>query len=112
MGGGGHFYPLLKGPRVNIFILFFRHLVFYTDEQAALLKKARTTYLDGTFKIVRKPFCQLFSIHVFIKKGQAMKQIPVAFVLMSKKRAVDYEYIMSAIKDLLEVNMCFWTYRV
>ena len=79
--------------------------MFYTDEQASLLKKARTIYLDGTFKIVRKPFCQLFSVHVFIKGGQSMKQIPVAFVLMSKKRAVDYEYIMSAIKDLLEVNM-------
>ena len=44
-----------------------RHLVFATDTQLSLLKKAKTWYIDATFKVVKEPFNQLFTIHAFIR---------------------------------------------
>ena len=95
------------------FLIFFqkdilvsekRHLLFATAHQLELLKKSRRWYLDGIFKVVKAPFTQLMSIHAFIKQGDTQKQLPLAFVLMSCKTKIDYEAVLSAIKDLLEEN--------
>lgn len=43
-----------------------RHLIFATEEQLSLLSKANHWYTDATFKIVRRLFTQLFSIHTFV----------------------------------------------
>ena len=59
------------------FISSFRHLVFYTDTQAALLCQAKTWYLDGTFKVLSLPFTQLFTMNAFITKGRTSKQVPL-----------------------------------
>ena len=60
-----------------------RHLLFCTDNQMELLGKAKIWYMDGTFRVVKDPFQQLFSIHAFVRSGDNMKQIPLVFVIMS-----------------------------
>jgi len=59
-----------------------RHLLLFTDRQLQLLSRAYTWYVDGTFHVVRRPFIQLWSIHAFVRVGMAVKQVPLAFVLM------------------------------
>lgn len=46
-----------------------------------LLQNAKTWYLDATFKAVKNPFQELWSIHAFIQQNDALKQIPLVFVL-------------------------------
>ncbi len=71
-----------------------RHLIFMTPFQEGLLSKAKNWYIDATFKVVRSPFTQLFSIHAFVKGTDGTKkQVPLCFVLMSGKRAVDYKKV-------------------
>lgn len=62
-----------------------RHLMFANSEQLVLLSMAKRWYLDGTFKVVRDPFYQLWSIHAFAKNGDEMKQVPLVFVVMSSR---------------------------
>ena len=79
----------------------YRHLLFASKKQLKLLKKAHTWYVDGTFKIIREPFKQLFSIHVFVKEGDCMKQVSVAFVFMSRRSKKDYKAVFKALLDLV-----------
>ena len=78
-----------------------RHLFFATDRMLSLLCKARTWYMDGTFKLVRKPFMQLYSIHSFIKCGASVKQVSLALILMSFKRRRDYLKVFCKLLDVL-----------
>ena len=47
-------------------------------------------YIDGTFKVVKKPFYQLLTINAFVTCDGAKKQLPFVFVLMSGKSQDDY----------------------
>ena len=80
-----------------------RHLVFSTADQLRLLGKSKRWYVDATSKVVKAPFTQLFSIHSFIRHGDSMKQVPLAYVLMSGKRKEDYVAVLEAIKSLTSV---------
>ncbi len=46
--------------RKKVNVGFERHLIFATNKQLELMKKAKKWYVDGTFKLVRKPFMQIF----------------------------------------------------
>ena len=75
-------------------------MVFATENMLNLLPKSKTWYVDGTFKVVKEPFTQLFTIHSFVRSGECVKQVPLAFVLMSGKKKRDYRKVLKAIKDL------------
>ncbi len=79
-----------------------RQLVFATKKQLKVLLKAKTWYGDGTFKIVRLPFKQLFTLHAFLKSPSGdIKQCPLLYGLMSRMEAKDYEAFLQAAIALL-----------
>ena len=78
-----------------------RHLIFATNHMLNVLCRAKIWYLDGTFKIVKEPFTQLFSIHAFVKSDSGIKQLPLVFVLMSGKRKKDYRKVLKVILEAL-----------
>ena len=79
-----------------------RHLMFASDQQLDFLKKAKAWYVDGTFKVVRHPFTQLWSIHAFVANGEDLKQMPFLYVLMSSRRTVDYTAIFNHLKTITD----------
>ena len=66
-----------------------RYLIFATDKQLEYLEKAKIYYVEATFKILKPPFTQLWSIHAYIEYGTTMKQVPLLFVLMTSGNKFD-----------------------
>lgn len=82
-----------------------RHLLFASPLQLSSLSKAKTWFIDGTFKVVREPFVQLLSIHSFIKSGDTTKQVPLLFIIMSRRKTTDYKVVLDAIVELLPSDL-------
>ena len=66
------------------------HLVFAVEAQLELQAKAKTWYIDDTFKLVRRPFTQLLTINAFVRSGESCKQVSLIYVLMSSRKKKDY----------------------
>ena len=93
---------ILKGfLRVDIETLEKRHLIFATEEQLKLLSKAKRWYVDGTFKLCRPPFTQLFTINAFVYQDDHAKPVLLLFVLMSSKRKLDYKKVLKKVLRIL-----------
>lgn len=71
------------------------HIIFATNDQLLHLSKAKTWYIDSTFKLVRHPFKQLLTINAFVRKDDHAKQLPLVFVLMSGKKKKEYRKVSS-----------------
>ena len=58
-------------------------MIFATRHQLDLLNRAKSWYVDATFKLYRQPFTQLLTVNAFVKAVDYVKQVPLVFVLMS-----------------------------
>jgi len=74
-----------------------RHLIFAMDAQVEFLTNVKMWYVDATFKVIKQPFTQLFSIHAFVKKDGELMQTPLAFIVMSRRRRKDYKRVFRAL---------------
>ncbi|KAL8576712.1 hypothetical protein ACOMHN_025185 [Nucella lapillus] len=78
-----------------------RHLLFLPQHQLDLLKTACRWFVDATFKVVKAPFTQLWSVHTFARVDNKTTQLPLAFALMSGKRRRNYQAVLRALEGKL-----------
>ena len=63
-----------------------RHLPFARQEQLNTLARWQTSLNVP----LMYPFKQLLTVNAFVRSGEYAKQVPLAYVLMSSKKAKDY----------------------
>lgn len=85
------------------------HLLVYTDHQLELLANAKTWFMDATFRVVNRPWLQLFTINSFIRSGTHMKQVPFMYCFMSSKRKADYYEVNMDVIDKIDKKSLYKT---
>lgn len=58
-------------------------------------------YVDGIFKLCRRPFNQLLTVNAFVKQGDHAKQVPLLFVIMSGRNKKGYREVFKKLIELL-----------
>ena len=85
-----------------------RLIILATKKQLNLLKRAKTWFVESTFKFVKPPFVQLFSFHAFVKSNDEVTQAPLLFCFMSRRQTSDnthiFESILASFKSPLQVK--------
>ena len=89
--------------RADVKVKDQRHLIFATDAALSVLPHVKTIFMDGTFKVIRRPFVQLFSLHTFVKCDNNAKQVPLVFVLVSRRQAKDYRAVFKELRGLVNI---------
>ena len=89
-------FPSVPNGEHNNFILGFCTLEFFTE-----LCKAKTIYIDGTYKICPKPFYQLVTICSMAHEVDPRMQrlIPRAYFLCSGKSQPIYEMVIDVLLE-------------
>ena len=64
-------------------------------------KRPNEATRNGTFKLCRPPFTQLFTINAFVRQDDHAKQVPLLFVLMSSKRKHDHKKVLKKVLRIL-----------
>ena len=77
-----------------------RHILFSKRCQIEYLSKAKVWYVDATFFVVGKPFKQLFTIFVEVRKNGKKKYLPMAHCFMSARTTADYKLVLSKLRDI------------
>nr|CAH0102456.1 unnamed protein product [Daphnia galeata] len=78
-----------------------RHLLFFTPVMKRQ-EDCRIWFLDSTFYFMNDPFKQLLSFNGFIKNSKGhLKQIPLLFCCMTRRRAIDYSAVFQKIKEIV-----------
>ena len=81
--------------KADIHVKEKRHILFAT------LSKATKWYIDGTFKLCRHPFKQLFTINAFVHDSENAKQVPLCFVFMSGQSASNYQKVLQELLHIM-----------
>lgn len=76
-------------------------MIFATSQQLDLLNRAKSWYVDATFKLCRQPFSQLSTVNALVKAEDYTKQVPLVFVLMSGKKKLDNRGVFLKLLELL-----------
>ena len=82
-----------------------RHIIFATYQQLVILRDNTSWFVDATFRIVKLPFMQLLTVHVAIVSPVNVIFVPVLFVLMSRRRAIDYKAIFTYAINYIHNNL-------
>ena len=81
-----------------------RLIVMANNDMIQRLKEAHTWYFDSTFKVCPNDhFKQLGTVHCIINNQiqKTSQSIACAFILMSRRRASDYEHVFQALIELV-----------
>lgn len=72
-------------------------MIFFSETMAYQLKCNNILSIDGTFKVVPTPYCQLFTIS-FLKNAHVF---PVVFAILKNKRKETYENLFKLLNTMI-----------
>ncbi len=77
-------------------------IMFCSDEQLKIMKRAKLWAMDGTFQTIPKPWKQIYIIHAVVGEEEDIGCFPCCFVLMTKRTKDNYRKIFEQICSKLD----------